>query len=150
MPSDLTVVPLTRDAANAYVKDHHRHSKPVVGYKFALGAEVSGELVGVAIAGRPVARALDDGRTLEVLRVATNGHRNANSFLYGAVSRTARAMGYEKLVTYTLQAESGSSLRASGWVVAGYVRPRNWNTPSRPRDPAHHDEAARLRWERAA
>lgn len=144
------VVPLTLRQANDFVAQHHRHSKPVRGLKFALGAEAGGELVGVAIAGRPVARVLDDGRTLEVLRVATLGQRNLNSFLYGAIRRTAQAMGYERLITYTLKSETGASLRASGYEITGSVTKRNWDTPSRPRDPGHHEEAERWRWERAA
>ena len=83
-----------------------------MGGKFAVGAAVDGKLVGVAIAGRPVARRLDDGKTLEVLRVCTDGTPNANSFLYGRVKRIGQLMGYTKILTYTLEEESGASLRA--------------------------------------
>jgi hypothetical protein len=131
--------------ANAYVEAHHRHSNPVRGMKFALGAALSDTLVGVAIVGRPVARHLQDGWTLEVLRVCTMGERNACSFLYGASWRAARALGYRKLVSYTLASESGSSLRASGWNVVGSVDADQWSRPSRPRDPG--DPQQRLRWE---
>jgi hypothetical protein len=79
----------------------------VTGRKFALGAAVDGKLVGVAIAGRPVARKLDDGKTLEILRVCTNVTPNACSFLYGRVKRIAHLKGYEKVITYTLEEESG-------------------------------------------
>lgn len=98
--------------------------------------------------GRPVARGLQDGWTAEVLRLCTTGTRNACSFLYGACWRAARALGYTKLVTYTLASETGGSLRASGWRVVAEVKGREWTTPSRPRDPSHPQD--RLRWELAA
>ena len=145
----LTVVPLALDEANAYVARHHRHSNPVVGHKFSLAAAVGGEIVGVAIVGRPVARGLDDGWTLEVLRVCSTGERNVCSFLYGACWRAARALGYRKVVTYTLKTESGSSLRAAGWSVLGEVNARSWHTPSRPRVDKHPLQE-RLRWEVSA
>lgn len=87
----LRLVPLTLRAANAFVARHHRHAGPTRGMKFALGAQQAGRLVGVAIVGRPLARALDDGATLEVLRLCTTGAPNACSFLYGAARRAARA-----------------------------------------------------------
>jgi hypothetical protein len=101
---------------------------------YAIGAESDEELVGVVIIGRPTARALDDGKTLEVTRTCTDGSKNANSFLYGAAARVAKNLGYDKLVTYTLADESGASLRASGWSVVADLAPRSgWDTPSRPR-----------------
>src|SRR5207302_7908817 len=119
----MEAVPLHLREANEFVAKYHRHNLPTVGGKFAVGAAVDGKLVGVAIAGRPVARKLDDGKTLEVLRVCTNGTANANSFLYGRVKRIAQAMGYQKVVTYTLEKESGASLRAVGAQVVGEVQP---------------------------
>jgi len=145
----LRVVPLPLDQANAYVAEHHRHSNPTVGHKFSLAAALGEEIVGVAIVGRPVARPLDDGWTLEVLRVCSTGERNVCSFLYGACWRAARALGYRKLVTYTLKAESGSSLKAAGWTVVGEVTARSWDAPSRPRVDKHPLQE-RLRWEVAA
>lgn len=142
----LLVVPLPLDEANAYVERHHRHSNPTVGHKFTLGAAIGTEIVGVAIVGRPVARPLDDGWTLEVLRVCSTGERNVCSFLYGACWRAARALGYRKLVTYTLASETGSSLRAAGWRTVGEVSARSWDTPSRPRVDKHPLQG-RLRWE---
>jgi hypothetical protein len=144
----LRIVPMMRDEANDFVARHHRHSKVTVGYRFALGAARGDELVGVAIVGRPVARGLQDGWTVEALRVCTTGAQNACSFLYGACWRAARALGYTKLVTYTLASESGSSLRAAGLRIVGEVKGREWTTPSRPRDPS--DPQDRLRWEVAA
>lgn len=145
----LYVVPLSLDEANAYVADHHRHSNPTVGHKFSIAAALGEEVVGVAIVGRPVARPLDDGWTLEALRVCSTGERNVCSFLYGACWRAARALGYRKLVTYTLSTESGASLRAAGWRVVGEVKPRSWDCTSRPRVDKHPLQE-RLRWEMAA
>ncbi|HMJ03091.1 MAG TPA: XF1762 family protein, partial [Conexibacter sp.] len=116
--------------------------------KFALGAARGDELVGVAIVGRPLARLLQDGWTLEVLRLCTTGDRNACSFLYGACWRAARALGYRRLVTYTRADEGGASLRASGFRVVGEVKSESWDRPSRPRDGG--DPQQRLRWELSA
>lgn len=101
--------------ANAFVIEHHRHHDAVVGHKWSLGAYKDGKLVGVAIVGRPVSRNLDNGRTLEVTRLCTDGTRNACSFLYSACARRAKKEGYEKIVTFILESENGASLRASGW-----------------------------------
>lgn len=139
---------MMRDEANAYIDRHHRHSPIVVGYRFALGAAFGEDLAGAAIVGRPVARGLQDGWTLEALRVCSTGERNVCSFLYGACWRAARALGYHRLVTYTLQSESGASLRAAGYRVVGEVKGRQWDCPSRPRDP--NDPQDRFRWEVAA
>jgi hypothetical protein len=139
--------PTTLREANAYVEELHRHSKPVRGQKFSFGAELNGRLVGVVIVGRPTARMLQDGLTAEVLRVCTDGTRNVPSFLYSRAWQAARAMGYTRVVTYTLQSETGASLRASGWRCVAEVAPANWNRPSRTRDPQHHPVAPRFRWE---
>src|SRR5262245_34792992 len=86
-----------------------------------------------AYLGMPVARKLDDGKTLEILRVCTDGTPNANSFLYGRVKQIAVLMGYQRVITYTLEEESGVSLRAVGARVVGQVEPQEWSVPSRPR-----------------
>lgn len=112
-----------------------------------MGAAVDGKVVGVAIAGRPVARRLDDSQTLEVLRVCTDGTRNACSFLYGRVKRIAALMGYRKVITYTLADESGASLKAVGGRVVGEVRPQEWGVPSRPRKSQDVYGKAKLKWE---
>jgi hypothetical protein len=143
----MEAVPLHIRQANEFVARHHRHSRPTVGGKFALGAAVDGKLVGVAIAGRPVASRLDDGKTLEVLRVCTDGTRNTNSFLYGRVKRIAHLMGYEKVVTYTLEEESGASLRAVGAQVVGKVEPKEWSVPSRPLGSQEVYGLAKVKWE---
>jgi hypothetical protein len=142
----LQVVPLSLKAANAFVVEYHRHHKPVPGAKFALGAWNGRYLVGVGIAGRPVSRHLDNGSTLEVNRTCTDGTRNANSFLYGAIARVAREMGYQRLLTYTLPEELGASLRAVGWTFAGEAGGGQWSCPSRPRQPSVAPQK-KWRWE---
>lgn len=138
----LHVVPVRQRDAKAFVAMWHRHLPPARGAVFCLGvADDQGVLHGVAMVGRPVARHYDDGRTLEVNRTATDGTPNANSMLYGAAWRAAKALGWCRLVTYTQEGETGASLRASGWRVVGEREARpGWDTPSRPRT----DRAERL------
>jgi hypothetical protein len=142
----MEAIPLHIREANKFVAKFHRHSLPTVGGKFAIGAAVDGTLVGVAIAGRPVARKLDDGKTLEVLRVCTDGTANANSFLYGRVKRIAKAMGYQHIITYTLEEESGASLKAVGAQVICQMRAKEWNVPSRPRKSQEVYGKAKVKW----
>ncbi len=129
----LGLVPLDFAEANAFIREHHRHHGEVVGHKFSLGAILGDSVVGVAIIGRPVARGRDDGLTLEVTRLCSDGTRNACSFLYGAAARATFALGYKRLGTYILASEDGASLKASGWRMVGEVRGRSWSCPSRPR-----------------
>lgn len=131
--ADLEIVPVSLEEANAFVTANHRHHKPVVGHKFSIAVANGEGIRGVAIVGRPVARGLDDGWTLEVNRCCTDGTRNACSMLYAAAWRAAKAMGFRKLVTYTLPNEGGASLRAAGWKLIGQRGGGNWNTPARPR-----------------
>ncbi len=139
--------PVTIAAARQFVNDWHRHHKAPQGGLFAVGLSDGEELVGVAIVGRPVARALADGWTAEVTRVCVKeGHKNASSMLYGACWRACKALGYRKLVTYTLKSETGTSLRASGWRVVAEVKGRSWTCPSRPRVDKHPLQD-KLRWE---
>jgi hypothetical protein len=113
---NLRLVPCLQKAAKKFIWKHHRHNVPAIAAVFCIGLAEGDELVGVAMIGRPIARAHDDGKTLEVSRVAVlEGTKNANSMLYGACARAAAALGYQRLVTYTLPQESGSSLRAAGW-----------------------------------
>ena len=142
----MVIVPLTLAEANEFVRQHHRHHKPVPGAKFAIGVEEGGKIVGVAIVGRPVARLLDDGYTAEVIRTCTDGTRNANSMLYGAAWRAARAMGYRRIGTYTLPEEGGASLRAAGWRCLGEAGGGTWNRKSRPRVDLHPLQT-KFRWE---
>ena len=143
----LSVAPITLRQARAYVEENHRHHRAPQGGLFAIAVMDDEEkLRGVSIVGRPVARGLDDGRTAEVTRLCTDGAHNACSMLYAASWRAARAMGYWRLITYTLAAESGVSLSASGWRVVGEVRGKSWNNPSRKRTDKHPTTDKR-RWE---
>jgi hypothetical protein len=130
----LRLVPVNRDQAYAAITAWHRHHQPPQGYRYAVGVADGDRLVGVATAGRPVSRHLDDGRTVEVTRVATDGTPHACSMLYGACWRAARALGYSRAVTYTQAGESGASLRAAGWMHEATRRARpGWDMPSRRR-----------------
>lgn len=146
----LQLVPVSFADACGFVATWHRHHAPPIGHKFSVGVADDDVLVGVAMVGRPVARHYDDGRTLEVNRTATDGTRNANSMLYGAAWQAARALGYRRLITYTQDGESGSSLRAAGWRVLAERPPRaGWTTPSRPREGRGVDHIPRTLWEAA-
>jgi hypothetical protein len=146
---ELRIVPVKFTDACGFVATWHRHHKPPVGHKFSIGVVTPNDtLVGVAMVGRPVARHLDDGMTLEVNRSATDGTPNANSALYGATWRAAKALGYRRLVTTTQAGETGSSLRAAGWrVIAERPARPGWSVPSRPRDNHGVDHIPRTLWE---
>lgn len=142
----LNICPMTLKEANAFVEQNHRHHKPVVGHKFSIGCTDGEKIVGVAIVGRPVSRHLDDGWTLEVNRLCTDGTKNACSMLYAAAWRAAKAMGYKRLVTYILESESGVSLKAAGWKCVGKAGGLRWTGKRRPKVdlcPAQ----MKLRWE---
>lgn len=134
--------------AAAFVSLHHRHHTPPVGHVFSLGAYEGERLCGVAIVGRPVARPRDDGATLEVTRLCTDGTKDAASFLLGCCARAALALGFRRIGTYTLGSEGGASLRGAGWRVVSEVKGRSWNTPSRLRTDKHPTEDKVL-WEAA-
>ena len=131
--ADMIAVPLELKAANAFVESLHRHHDPVHRDKFRIGCEVDGKLVGVVQLGRPVSRYLDDGKTIEVVRLCTDGTYNVCSFLYSKAARIASEMGYSKIITYILDSESGISLKASGWRKEADTIGHTWNSPSRPR-----------------
>jgi hypothetical protein len=145
----MKVIPCTIKRAREIVRDYHRHNRPPVSGLFALAAELSGEIIGVAIVGRPIARGLQDGFTAEVTRTCTLpcAPKGAVSFLYAACRRAAFALGYRKLITYTLQSESGASLCGAGWQMELELKPRSgWDTPSRRRAKGTVDGVAKLRW----
>ena len=123
--------------ANAFVREHHRHHKPVVGHLFSIGATLGDNIVGVVIVGRPVSRFRDDGVTAEVTRLCTNGTKDACSFLYGVAARAAFALGFTRIGTYILASEPGTSLTAAGWRLIGETPGRSWSVPSRPRIDKH-------------
>lgn len=128
-------VPIELKEANEYVANLHRHHNPVHRDKFRVACiDEEGCLHGVIQAGRPVSRILDDGKTLEVVRCCTDGTRNACSFLYSRMARIAKEMGYSKIITYILDSEEGTSLKASGWKKEADTQGnRSWDCPSRPR-----------------
>jgi len=132
----LMIVPITLREANEFVENFHRHNKAVQGGKFSIGATNEDGLFGVAIVGRPVARSMDDGFTAEVTRccVQNDAPRNACSFLYGRCWRIWQQMGGKRMITYTLQSESGASLRGAGWKILGETKPGDWNRSTRQRE----------------
>ena len=142
----MRLIPITQREARVFIEKHHRHHAPSRGGKFSIAVALDDEIVGVAMAGRPVSRVLDDGFTLEVNRVCTNGTRNACSKLYAACMRAGKAMGYTRFITYTLPSESGASLKGAGWRLVGEAGGGNWNQESRPRVDTKLDQL-KLRWE---
>lgn len=138
--------PLTIAQANDYITRHHRHHKPVVGHRFSIGAEDTGVLVGIAVVGRPVSRGCDPYAVAEVTRLATDGTKNACSFLYARAARAAEAMGFDCIQTYILDTEDGTSLKAAGWQMEGEVYGREWKRADG--DPRRTDQpnTAKTRW----
>lgn len=145
----LALVPMSLDEANEFVRKHHRHHRPVPGAKFCIGVANEKEIVGVAIVGRPVARLLDDGWTLEINRTCTDGTRNANSLLLGAARRAAWALGFKRLITYTLREEGGASLRGAGFRNLGEAGGGTWNRGNRSRVDTHPLQT-KIKWEAIA
>lgn len=140
----IRVVPISLEEANAFVQEHHRHHDPVTGHKFSIAiADVDNQIRGVAIVGRPVSRMLDNGWTLEVNRCCTDGVKNGCSMLYRAAWRACSAMGYTRLITYTLPKEGGCSLRGSGFRLIGQRGGGTWNRENRPRFDTH---PMQLKW----
>ena len=130
----IEAVPLELKAANEFVATLHRHHDPVHRDKFRIGASKDGRLVGVIQVGRPVSRMLDDGNTVEVVRLCTDGTKNVCSYLYSKAARIAKEMGYDRIVTYILESESGISLQACGWEYDGMTGGGSWDRPSRKRN----------------
>ena len=144
----LHAAPISLAEANTYVEKIHRHNGKLPSSKFAVAlVDDDGLVHGVAIAGLPKARMLNDGGTLEVNRVCTDGARNACSQLYGACARAAKAIGYWRLVTYTLASEPGSSLLASGWKKVADLKGRSWKERWGDLYRDSNDTSAKVRWE---
>lgn len=143
----LAITPISLEEANIFVSEHHRHHNPVVGHKFSIAVSDDTSTVrGVAIVGRPVSRMLDNGWTLEVNRCCTDGVKNGCSMLYRASWRAAKALGYRRLITYTLPEEGGGSLKGAGFTLVGERGGGSWSVPSRPRVDKHPLQAKWL-WE---
>lgn len=141
------IVPCSIQAARALVDRVHRHHRAPQGALFAVGYSDGNGLIGAAIIGRPIARKLQDGFTAEVTRVVVpTGYPNACSELYGACRRAAKALGYRRLITYTLGSESGASLRGAGWKMKATSPGGSWSNDKRPREDKHPLEA-KVRWE---
>lgn len=133
----LFAIPIKLTEACEFVGNFHRHNKPPAGGIFAVGVSDGEKLCGVAIVGRPVARFLDNGQTLEVTRccVIDGAPKGVCSFLYARCWQAAKALGWQKLITYTLQSESGASMRGAGWKCVAELKPNSssgWqNRPGR-------------------
>lgn len=140
----MTIVPVTFRYAQQFCKDYHRHNPNVVGCKFAIGCKGENGICGVAICGRPISRRYDDGFTLEINRVVTNGAPNACSMLYGACCRIGKAMGYKRIVTYTLCSEPGTSLKASNFVCEGEAGGTEWTGKRGTGKDVPHEK--KIRW----
>ena len=139
--------PITLREANKFVTAHHRHNTSVRGWKFGVAVNNGKQIVGVAIASRPVARMLDDGFTLEVTRCCTDGTRNACSMLYNSIWRAGKELGYTRCITYTLQSEAGSGLKGAGWrIVSHKAGGGSWSRSNRKRIDKHSLEY-KIRWE---
>lgn len=131
----LELRPCDLKTAQAFVGENHRHNKPPIGHKYSIACYDRDRLCGVVMVGRPIARKLDDGLTVEITRNCTDGTYNACSMLYGAACRAAKALGYKKIITYTLESEPGASLRASNWQRRiENVGGGEWSSPHRPRE----------------
>jgi len=141
----MEIAPCTVKAATKKVREWHRHLPDIQGGLFAAQVvDPNGECVGVAIAGNP-SRVWQGQAKLVIQRVATQGHENACSALYGALCRAAKALGYREVWTYTLPHEPGTSLRAAGFMNMGLTNGGEWDRPSRRRKPANNSEPKR-RW----
>lgn len=147
--TQLALTPITLREANAFVRAHHRHHGESRGCICCVAVAAGDAVVGVAIIGRPVARRLQDSWTAEVTRLCTDGTPHAASKLYGAAWRACRALGYRRLITYTLNTEPGTSLRAAGWRCVGEAGGGSWSCKSRPRVDKHPTQL-KLRWEAVA
>lgn len=145
----MRLVPIFQKPAFKFIKEHHRHHKQPRGSVFQIGLkDDDGKLIGVVVCGRPVSRKLQDGYTLEVIRLCVTESKNSCSMLYSAAARAARELGYKKIITYILQSETGVSLMATGWTNMGVKGGGSWDVPSRRRKDKHPIEK-KIRFERS-
>lgn len=134
----MITIPINFKQAKEFINKNHSHHIAPQGWKFGVGIEHNHKLIGVGIAGRPVARNLDDGYTLEITRCCTDGSKkNIASMIYGALVRAAKALGYKRCITYTLESETAISLKASNWKFIKIINGHSWNRNSRPRKDKH-------------
>jgi len=56
-------------------------------------------------------------------------------------------MGGSKILTYTLQKETGASLRGAGWQIAAKTRPGGWARTGRKRQEREIYNEPKIRWE---
>lgn len=133
----LYLQPITYPEACTFIREHHSHHLPPQGWKFGVAVANDSGIHGVVTVGRPVARHFDNGFTLEVTRCCTDGTKNVASMLYATAWRATRALGYRRLVTYTLKEEAGTGLKAAGWKVIGEAGGGSWDCPSRHRIDKH-------------
>jgi len=129
----LEIQPISFSEACRFIRQYHRHHKPPMSWKFGCAVNDGQKVVGVITIGRPVSREFDNGWTLEVTRCCTDGTLHAASKLYAAAARAAKALGYKRLITYTLIEEKGTSLIAAGWKSIWTTKGGSWNCQSRPR-----------------
>ena len=133
----LELQPITYKEAVQFIKKYHSHHLPPQGWKFGIAINDGEKVVGVITVGRPVARMLDDGWTLEVTRNCTDRTKHVASMLYGAAWRATKALGYKRLITYTLEIEAGTSLIAAGYKELYKTSGGSWSCKSRPRVDKH-------------
>lgn len=130
--------PIPLAVSNKFVVEHHRHHGKVLGHRWSMGLFDCDEVLrGVAIVGRPVARAFNHHEIVEVTRLCTDGAPNGCSMLYSACAREARRRGFKRIITYILETEPGTSLKASNWSKEAWVRGRSWSCKARPRNDKH-------------
>lgn len=142
----LQLQPINFDEACEFIRRYHRHHESAQGWKFGIAVNDGEKIVGVCMIGRPVSRHLDDGWTMEVTRSCTDGTPHVNSMMYAAAWRACRAMGYRKLITYTLTTEPGTTFKALQWKCLGEAGGGSWSVPSRLRIDKH-PTAKKLLWE---
>lgn len=150
----MQIRPITLKKAKEFIAKHHRHNKPPTGWKFGVGVfdDNKNKLIGVATAGRPIARMLDNPTTLEINRTCTLGTKNANSKLYASLISAAKSLGYKKVITYTQADESGASLKAVNMKMVKKLQARSsWRESSKKlahiRDKEGNGNIARMLWE---
>ena len=143
----MEAIPINFKTAKEFINKNHSHHKAPQGWKFGIGIKENNKIIGVGIAGRPVARLLDNGFTLEITRCCTDGSKkNIASMIYGSLCRAAKALGYRRCITYTLITEKGTSLKASNWKKKHITKGNTWNRKNRQRKDKH-PTCDKIMWE---